>query len=96
MQGASRRGRKGGADRFVATAHQCASRKRQPRDALEAAFVESSCAVREPLAALEGGANGRVGLPLLERFERVEVRVGVVESDDIAACDQRVDCRHPR
>lgn len=50
---------------------------------LEATLVECTSAVRQPLASLERRSDGRVGLPLLERLERVEVWIGVVKGNDV-------------
>mmetsp|Transcript_58296 Transcript_58296/g.126615 ORF Transcript_58296/g.126615 Transcript_58296/m.126615 type:complete len:365 (-) Transcript_58296:687-1781(-) len=73
-----------------AAADERAAAEAERRHRLQPALVESTRAVREPLAAFEGRPDRRVRLPPLELQEGVEVRVLVVEADHVASGDQRV------
>ena len=61
---------------------QSAAREDQLGQTLEAALVESTSAVSDPPAALEGAADFRMGLEPLKFIVRAQVRIFVVEADD--------------
>ena len=63
-------------------ADQRAAGKIEPRDRLEAAFVERPRAIGDAPPALEKRPDRRVRLEALELLERVQERVPVVEPDD--------------
>ena len=66
---------------------QRAARKGQPRHRLVAALGDGARAIGEPLAALEHGADRRMGLEALELVERRQIRIVVVEMHDEADRD---------
>src|SRR5437867_3261955 len=68
--------------RFVAD--KAAARKRELRQRHQAAGGDGARAVGDALAAFEERADARMGLVALEFLVRIEVRVGVGESDDKA------------
>ena len=63
-----------------AAADEHAAGEGELRDGLEPALVERARSVGDPAPALEGGADGGVGLEALELLERREVRIGVVQA----------------
>ena len=65
-------------------ADQRAARERQLRHRLVAALGDGARAIGEPLAALEGAADQRMGLEALEFVERRQIRIRVVEMHDEA------------
>ena len=65
-------------------ADQRAARERQLRHRLIAALGDGARAIGQPLAALEGAADRRMGLEALEFLERRQIRIRVVEMDDEA------------
>ena len=68
-------------------ADQRAAGEDQLGQRLEAAIADRPRAIGNAPSALEDRGDRRMGLPLLERFERREVRVGVTQPDDIAERD---------
>src|SRR6516162_4191744 len=77
----------GHVDKPRGTADQRPARKIEPRDRLKATLVERPRPIGDAPAALEEGADRRVGLEPLELLEGAEKRVPVVEADDKADRD---------
>src|SRR5204862_6219180 len=77
-------------DEAGGAADQRTARERQLRHRLIATLGDDACAVGQPLAALERGANFRMGLEALEFLERRQIRIGVVEMNHEADRNQIV------
>ena len=73
-----------------AASHKTAAREGELRNRLETSLVQRSSSISDPLATFKDRRHAWVGFELLEGFEGVQVRVGVVKTDDKPNCYQVV------